>query len=40
MLEQHKVIYVKKYKMTKAVPSRFVNKYKSKRTVETEHLGG
>ena len=30
----------KKYKMSKAVTSRLVNKYKTKSTVETEHLGG
>ena len=30
----------KKYKMTKAVISRLVNKYKTKGTVEIEHLGG
>ena len=29
-----------KYKMSKAVISRLVNKYKTKGTVETEHLGG
>ena len=30
----------KKYKMLHTVISRLINKYKTKRTVETEHLGG
>ena len=39
MLEQHKVNYVKNIKFQEII-HRLVNKFKTKGTVETEHLGG